>query len=191
MSTIADRIKLVRKYCNLSQMEFAGMIGVSQTHISKIESGKDNASNKVLLALCSEFDINFDWLKNGTGDMKAQEETGLSPNEIASKIKTYLLNSSPMESDFCTMFLRNVPELFQCGRNRPEEYSCKIIFEISDLLDNVFKLNKCLDEATMLIAHSDNIRENVDGVFWLKDNYANRILKNIEHLLNLYLGSGA
>ena len=43
----------------------------------------------------------------------------------------------------------------------------------------------------MLIANTDDIEGNVDGVFWLKENYEKRILQNIENLLNLYLGSGA
>ncbi len=35
----------------------------------------------------------------------------------------------------------------------------------------------------MLIAHSDDIEGNVDGVFWLKESYEKRILQNIENLL--------
>lgn len=191
MATVAERIKFVRKHFRLNQVDFASVIGISQTHISKIESGKDNASNKVLLAICSEFGINFDWLKDGIGVMQSQEEMHSSPSEIALKIKNYLLNSSPIESESCSAFLQNVPELFQCGSKRPEMYRSDIVLQIADLLDNVFKLNKCLDEATMLIAHSDDIEGNVHGVFWLKDNYEKRIMQNIESLLNLYLGSGA
>ena len=181
MATVAERIKFVRKHFRLNQVDFASIIGISQTHISKIESGKDNASNKVLL----------DWLKDGIGVMQSQEEMHSSPNEIALRIKTYLINSSPIESDLCGMFLQNVPELFQCGSKRPEKYRNDIVLQISDLLENIFKLNKCLDEATMLIANTDDIEGNVDGVFWLKENYEKRILQNIENLLNLYLGSGA
>lgn len=191
MATVAERIKFVRKHFRLNQVDFASIIGISQTHISKIESGKDNASNKVLLAICSEFGINLDWLKDGIGVMQSQEEMHSSPNEIALRIKTYLINSSPIESDLCGMFLQNVPELFQCGSKRPEKYRNDIVLQISDLLENIFKLNKCLDEATMLIANTDDIEGNVDGVFWLKENYEKRILQNVENLLNLYLGSGA
>ena len=110
MATVAERIKFVRKHFRLNQVDFASIIGISQTHISKIESGKDNASNKVLLAICSEFGINLDWLKDGIGVMQSQEEMHSSPNEIALRIKTYLINSSPIESDLCGMFLQNVPE---------------------------------------------------------------------------------
>ena len=38
--TILDRIRLVRKELGLNQGEFAGRIGLTQTSMSMIESGK-------------------------------------------------------------------------------------------------------------------------------------------------------
>lgn len=188
MSTVSDRIKFVRKHFHLNQTEFAGIIGMSQTHISKIESGKDNASDKVLLTICSEFNINFDWIKSGIGVMETQGESSRTPNDIALQIKKYLMSSSAIESDLCSIFLENVPTLFHCGSGRPEKYSIDIVLQIFDLLDNVVKLNKCLDEETNLIASSDNPKEHIDGAFWIRDNYEKKIKDNIENLLNLYLG---
>lgn len=191
MSTVAERIKFVRKHFHLNQIEFAGFIGISQTHISKIESERDNASDKVLLAICSEFNINFDWLKNGVGTMETQDEPSRNPSDIALKLKKYLMSCSAIESDLCSMFLLGVPDLFHCGSDRPDKYRSDIVLQISDLLENVIKLNKCLDEETKLIASSDNPKEHIDGAFWLRDNYEKRIRGNIENLLNLYLGSAS
>lgn len=188
MSTVADRIKFVRKHFHLNQMEFAGIIGMSQTHISKIESGKDNASDKVLLTICSEFNINFDWLKNGIGVMEDKSESSRTPNDIALQIKKYLMSSSGIESDLCSIFLEKLPVLFQCGSGRPEKCSNDIVLQIFDLLDNVIKLNRCLDEETKSITSSDDPKEHIDGAFWIRDNYEKKIRDNIENLVNLYLG---
>lgn len=44
MSSINNRIKEIRKNNNLNQKQFAQILGISQTHISKIESNKDMPS---------------------------------------------------------------------------------------------------------------------------------------------------
>lgn len=43
MNTIGERIKEVRKDFSLTQTEFGKKIGVSHSHISKIESNKEIA----------------------------------------------------------------------------------------------------------------------------------------------------
>lgn len=190
METVADRIKLIRKAHHLSQVEFAGILGISQTHISKVESGKDNPSNKILASICSEFEVNIEWLKEGVGPIEAQQGQCSEINEIVVKLKTYLLTAPPMESDLCAMFLKNIPDLFQCARTVDSELDNMILLEIFDLLDNVFKLNQSLNSTVNLILGSNNIQKEVDGVFWIKERYEKKILDNITHLFNLYLGRG-
>ena len=46
MGDVFERIKKIRKDNKLNQQEFARIIDLSQTHISKIENGKDNPSDK-------------------------------------------------------------------------------------------------------------------------------------------------
>ncbi|NSW90252.1 MAG: helix-turn-helix domain-containing protein [Firmicutes bacterium] len=67
---IADRIKLIRKEAKLTQKQFGERIGVSDAHISKIESNKDNPSDSLIKVICMEFDINEQWLRDGIGNMK-------------------------------------------------------------------------------------------------------------------------
>jgi len=67
--TLNQRIKLVRKTLAQSQTEFAGAIGITQTSLSQIESGKNGISYDVFHAIISGFNVNPFWLMDGKGEM--------------------------------------------------------------------------------------------------------------------------
>ncbi len=67
------RIKLIRKKLNMSQGSFAKKLGVTAAGISKIENGKRNLTEQMLLMICKEFHINEKWLRYGEGDIFKQE----------------------------------------------------------------------------------------------------------------------
>ncbi len=69
MSSVAERFKQIRLALNMNQQAFSSQLNMSQAHISKIENGKDYPSDKFLKQICETFEINFDWLKFGNGDM--------------------------------------------------------------------------------------------------------------------------
>jgi HTH-type transcriptional regulator/antitoxin PezA len=64
-----ERIKMLRKYLNLTQQAFAGRIGLKQNSIALIESGKRNISNQAIFGICREFRVNEQWLRTGEGEM--------------------------------------------------------------------------------------------------------------------------
>lgn len=70
-----NRIKLVRKELNLTQESFGKRLGVRKTAISKIENGENNLTKQMLRLICSEFNVNEDWLQTGVGEMFSQSET--------------------------------------------------------------------------------------------------------------------
>ena len=70
-----NRIKKVRKMLDLTQQAFAEKIGLKQNSIALIESGKRNTSDQVILSICREFNVNEEWLRNGTGEMFRAEPT--------------------------------------------------------------------------------------------------------------------
>ena len=69
-----ERIKKVREHYNLTMAEFAKRIGVTVSSISLYESGSRTPSNAVLTAICREFNINYEWLNNGDGEMIAKRQ---------------------------------------------------------------------------------------------------------------------
>ena len=66
--TLGERFKYVRKYNNLNQSNFAKVLGISQTHVSKIEKDVEKPSETLLIFVSYMYVINLEWLKTGAGD---------------------------------------------------------------------------------------------------------------------------
>ena len=67
MSTVNERFRDIRKELGFNQQQFAYELGISQTHISGIENGRDNPSKSLLKFLCAKFSVNEEWMLEGTG----------------------------------------------------------------------------------------------------------------------------
>ena len=74
MSTIAERIKEVRKGADLTQREFAERIGAKQNTVAQYEIGRNVPIDPVINSICREFGVNEVWLRTGEGE-PFQEET--------------------------------------------------------------------------------------------------------------------
>lgn len=64
-----ERVKQIRQYLDLSQEAFGNALGVTKTAICGIESGRRGLTEQMAKAICREFKVNYDWLKDGEGDM--------------------------------------------------------------------------------------------------------------------------
>ncbi len=70
MSTLAERVKLARDRLNLSQQDVADATGMSQPSYYKIEKGHTKRTTYIN-ELAKVFEVNIDWLANGSGEMLA------------------------------------------------------------------------------------------------------------------------
>lgn len=67
-----NRLKAVRLALNLSQEEFGSKIGIkSRAHISSLESGSRNITDRIVSDICREYEVNEGWLRTGSGEMFA------------------------------------------------------------------------------------------------------------------------
>lgn len=66
MESTGARIRRIRKATGLSQVDFSKKICVSQSHLSKVECDKMKLSKSVIRLICILFDVNEDWLVNGS-----------------------------------------------------------------------------------------------------------------------------
>lgn len=64
-----ERLKILRKSLGLTQTEFGKRIGMTMQGIQKWEKGKSKPQQSTIKALISTFNVNPDWLLNGTGEM--------------------------------------------------------------------------------------------------------------------------
>ena len=69
MQQIGDRIYFLRKQLNLSQRAFGEKIGIKKASMSSIEKNKSNPSTQTIKLICIEFNVSYDWLLDGVGDI--------------------------------------------------------------------------------------------------------------------------
>ena len=62
-------LKLLRKTLGLKQDEFGKKIGRTKSAISNYEAGTRQIDNTTIKLICNVFNVNPDWLLNGTGEM--------------------------------------------------------------------------------------------------------------------------
>lgn len=97
------RIKELRNTLNLSQREFGTTIGL-RSSISDIELGKAPVTERTIIAICSKFDVNEEWLRYGKGEMFIVEDKKF--NEF---YKIYNSLSKPLQ-DFLIQTAKNLLE---------------------------------------------------------------------------------
>lgn len=67
--TVNERMKSVRTQEKLSMEAFGELIGMSKSNVSKLEKGEHNVAERNIKLICSEFNINENWLRTGEGEM--------------------------------------------------------------------------------------------------------------------------
>ena len=59
----------------MSQEEFGKRIGIeSRAHISALENGNRNITDRIIRDVCREFNINEDWIRNGNLPMEKHSD---------------------------------------------------------------------------------------------------------------------
>lgn len=64
-----ERVKELRTALGLSTEKFGARVGVTRSAISRIENGVVNVTEQMQKSICREFNVNEEWLRNGTGEM--------------------------------------------------------------------------------------------------------------------------
>lgn len=64
-----ERIKQLRKALGMTQQKFADAIGVKQNTVAQYEIGRNEPIDSVLNLICKEYNVNPDWLRDGSGEM--------------------------------------------------------------------------------------------------------------------------
>ena len=71
-----SRLKELRDSEGLSQEEFGSKIGIkSRAHISALESGSRNITDRIISDVCREYGVREEWLRYGELPMRAEAST--------------------------------------------------------------------------------------------------------------------
>jgi len=64
-----ERLKQLRKSLSYTQEEFSKRIGIKRNTLANYEIGRNEPIDAVLFSICREFNVNEEWLRDGTGEM--------------------------------------------------------------------------------------------------------------------------
>ena len=67
--TNGERVNEVRKSLGLTLEKFGEQLGVTKTTISRIEKGVNNLTDQMAISICREYNVNYDYLMYGEGEM--------------------------------------------------------------------------------------------------------------------------
>ena len=103
MNEVNERIKQLRSVLNLTQIEFSEKIYVSQSTFGDIELGGRKPNDRILKLISTEFNVSFDWLKNGIGEIFDEERPDIKLENLIriykkldKTLQNYLLEQSEL-----------------------------------------------------------------------------------------------
>ena len=67
MSTVGERIRLMRKELNMTQEQLAQHLGIGKAALSMIETGKAGLSTRNKNIFVQDFNVNPEWIETGKG----------------------------------------------------------------------------------------------------------------------------
>ena len=77
--SIGERIKKLRKeYLHMNQTDFGAPLGLSYSAIGGYEKGTRGVSEQSMIAICRQYGVNEEWLRNGTGEVFTSNSIALS-----------------------------------------------------------------------------------------------------------------
>ena len=84
--TIGQRIKTIRQALHMKQSDFGKRLGLSQPTIGQYEKETRPITERVISQLVSEYNINEEYLRHGTGEMFVSHRADLVA-ELADKLQ--------------------------------------------------------------------------------------------------------
>lgn len=83
---INERIKLLQKQLCLTQKEFGNKIGIAQDYLTNIENSRCEVSLKIIKLICSVYNVNEQWLKEGEGEIFSTQVVSIAKKQVLESI---------------------------------------------------------------------------------------------------------
>lgn len=112
--SINQRVKQIREALELSQRNFSMLLSVSHGYIAGIETEIRKVNNRLVKLMVSEFSVNENWLRHGSGEMFTQ-----NPDERFTKLVGLFRELSPKYQQFIYTVIESLLKM----EERPTENS--------------------------------------------------------------------
>ena len=126
-----SRLKDIRKALRLTQKEFAARLGITDSGISRLEKGQNQLTDQLIRAICREYKVNYEYLKNGIGEMFV---------EVPQTVVDELCAQYDLD-DFDRIMLQEYLKMDEASRNVLKTYIRKICGQISEAEDTQTKID--------------------------------------------------
>lgn len=120
VKSINERVKEIRKDNKLTLEKFGKKLGVGKTAISSIEHGINGVTDQMIRSICREFDINEEWLRNGTEPKKTELDMDVEYGRICAELgitdtraKKIIMNYSKFTPEDKELFWNYIDTLLQ------------------------------------------------------------------------------
>ena len=155
-----NRIKLLRKHFGFTQEKFSKRINRTAGFIGKVETGRCNASDETIHAICSAFGVREEWLINGTGEMLEKEHESVDLSGIGSRIRQVRNGLTQQEFADKIGFHKNQVYYVEKGKIIPSD---EFLSKVSKVFDTNLNWLK-----TGVYRENDKVDEEL--IEWLNEN---------------------
>lgn len=125
-----DRIKRVRLENpdgKMTQAEFGAVLGISESGVSHLESGRNTPSEQTIRAICQQFGVRREWLENGEEPMyRADDPVG--PEAIVPELMDALAD----RPDLLALIRRAYSVMTPDDLDALNAFAARLIDEIKD-----------------------------------------------------------
>ena len=127
--TINERFKLVREQLGLTTRSFGASINMSGGAITNMEKGSRNITDRTISDVCREFNVNYDWLVYGDGEMFNQtdrrayaiiDEILNGQNEFAKQVFMSFANFDKRDWQTLEKLIDNIISMREKDKNNQE-----------------------------------------------------------------------
>ena len=106
-----ERLKELRKeHLHLTLEKFAEPLGVNKSAVSRLESGVNNLTDQMILAICRTYNVNEEWLRNGNGpifqELPEDDEYGAAVADLSDDpfIKSIMVEYNKLDKTYRMAF---------------------------------------------------------------------------------------
>ncbi|MCC5912209.1 MAG: helix-turn-helix transcriptional regulator [Clostridiaceae bacterium] len=190
METVGNRLKSLRKHLGLTQTKFGKKVGISHSHVSNMESGKDFPSDTLLKLICLEYAINPEWLINGEGDMfeYIYDENDRVISEAMSvegleKIRALLNTSSDVKYAYLSYSTNAFAKLLDF-ESIPLSDQIDYLSCIESIVSDIERINSIMKTSILMRKNTDSSLEEIKRNMI---NHQKQIKKDIDKLFEFYI----
>lgn len=127
--TIGERIKNLRKdSLKLTMEDFGSRLGVGKTAISRIESGDRAVTEQMQIAICREFHVRPEWLRDGEEPIFVEK----TENEIVRSYVDEILSEDERADPLAVKFIETLARMDRDSLNVVYDFCMKWVKSVEE-----------------------------------------------------------